>query len=356
MYRQYPSDLGDGMARTVDRAMNSHELTKSGSEEIHGPTLRKALDEIVVELRGPEAEIAEIEHKLSDFASSYPAEILTVELVGGERLQMFLKNYGSSRIAKDAPDLRRDRELRVYRDLLPGTDLGTAAYHGSVWDDATGRFWLVLEFVEGVQVRSCGVPYWIRAAGWIGRLQARFASQLDRVAACDALAQHNDDYFRPKAKYALEQVGQVSPSLARRVAALLKPYDELVDVMLSQPRTLVHGAYRPANILLDLDAQPMRICPTDWELAAYGATMYDLAFFADGFQPPVLDEIFETYACEAAVGGVPVPERQQMHYVFDCFRLFRVINWLSRANQKNYPEAQVERLVRLGEQFCRTLA
>ena len=59
---------------------------------------------------------------------------------GGESFRFFLKDYGFSRQSKDAPEARRDRELRVYRDLLAGADLGTPAYYGSVWNEQVGRF------------------------------------------------------------------------------------------------------------------------------------------------------------------------------------------------------------------------
>src|SRR5437762_11485756 len=49
---------------------------------------------------------------------------------------------------------------------------------------------------------------------------------------------------------------------------------------------------------------PPSICPVDWELAAIGSSFYDLAFLADGFEPPRLDQVLEAYRAEALRGGI----------------------------------------------------
>ena len=54
--------------------------------------------------------------------------------------------------------------------------------------------------------------------------------------------------------------------------------------MVSGRRTLLHGVYLPSQILADPDAEQLRICPVDWELAGIGSPLYDFAFFADGFE------------------------------------------------------------------------
>src|SRR5205823_228814 len=79
----------------------------------------------------------------------YAAEVLTVRLDSGAAFRVFLKNFGLSARPKDGPRQRREREVRVYRELLAGAGLGTAGYYGSVLDEARGRLWLLLEYVDG---------------------------------------------------------------------------------------------------------------------------------------------------------------------------------------------------------------
>ena len=70
------------------------------------------------------------------------------------------------------------------------------------WDESQGTFWLLLEFVNGVEVRFCEFEYWIAAAGWLGRLQGYFTQHSDRLSACDFLVHHDTDFFQSRAELA----------------------------------------------------------------------------------------------------------------------------------------------------------
>src|SRR5262245_60404836 len=111
--------------------------------------LRRGTERLVAEEYGGREAVAGVERERSDHSSSYPADVVTVRLASGAALRLFLKDFGSSELPKDEPGRQRDRELKVYRELLSGTALGTARYLGSVWDELQGRFWLFLEFVGG---------------------------------------------------------------------------------------------------------------------------------------------------------------------------------------------------------------
>jgi Phosphotransferase enzyme family len=310
-------------------------------------TLHECLERLIPATLDRSSAIISIQRKRSDYSSSYHSDIITVQLDTGEKLKLFLKNFGSTRFLKDGAKQRRDRERGVYQDLLAGTDLGVAKYYGSVWDESQGAFWLLLEFVNGTEVRFCEVEYWIAAAGWLGRLQGYFMQHSDHLSACDFLIRHDADFFQLKAKLALHDVSRISTPLAGRLASILDGYDRLVDVMANQPRTLVHGHYRPCNIVADMNAEPARICPVDWEQAAIGSALYDLALISDGFEPPVLDRFLEAYREEAMRHNLAMPEKDEMRYVVDCFRLFMRINLLSRACQREFSEQKVAKTINL---------
>jgi hypothetical protein len=149
----------------------------------------------------------------------------------------------------------------------------------------------------------------------------------------------------------LHAVSEISTSLADRLAHILNRYDKLVDVMTAQPLTLVHGSYRPQNILVNLDSASPRVCPTDWELAALGAPLYDLAFLSDGFAPPILDRLWNAY--REGTGGctISLPDREEMRYIVDCFRLHKIIKSLSESLESSIPESTVAKIVGLGERL-----
>jgi thiamine kinase-like enzyme len=293
--------------------------------------------------------IVAFDRKPSPATTSYASEILSVTLAGGERFRIFLKDFGHSRLPKDAFGERRERELRVYRHLIGQGDMGTARYYGAVWNERRRRYWLLLELVDGVELRSCEVEHWPQAAGWLGRMQGHFARFGGLDGSYGFLQRHDADFFRSRGRRAMDSAARFSTELARRLRKVIDRYERLIDVMASQPRTLVHGAYRPANILVDMRRSPPRICPVDWELAAIGSPLYDLAFFCDGFEPPVLDRIWSAYCDEATKAGVSLPEPDEMRYVVDCFRLFRVMAWLAPALDKRYSKEEVEKLVSRGE-------
>jgi aminoglycoside phosphotransferase (APT) family kinase protein len=319
----------------------------SGADET---TLRGCLEEIVADRFGSGASIAGIHRTRFPHLGSYDCDSVTVELDDGERLSLFLKDFGFSRLSKDDRELRRVRELRVYRDLLAHADLGTPRYYGSLWDESQARFWLILERVEGTVVEHVDEERGVPAAAWLARLQGHFLRFGD-LGACDFLILHDARFFRSKAASARRDVARLSPASSPRLAALLERYDRAVDRMLETPRSLVHGGYIPWHVLLDAGREPARVCAVDWELAALGSTLYDLALFTDGVEPPVRERIERAYRDAAAQHQVPVPEEPEMRRVLDCFRLHRILDWLSRSVEKQFPERKVAKLVAQAERL-----
>jgi hypothetical protein len=313
--------------------------------------LRRCVEGIVAERQGPGRLVAAVGRSRSNHTSSYASDIVTVRLTGGEVFRLFLKDFGLSKQPKDDLGRQRDRELRVYRELLAGAGLGTARYLGTVWDELQGRFWLLLEFVGGTPLAYCEFEHWVEAAGWLGRLHGHFAGLAERLRASDFLVRHDADFFWSKARQALDAVAAVAPTLAGRMEKFLSGYDRCVAVMAGQPPTLTHGAYKPRHILMDNGAGPQRVCPVDWELAALGSGFYDLAFLAYGFEPPSLDRLLDAYRGEARTQGLSLPDRDGIRHVVDCFRLHRVLKALAGARARNLPEDAVARLVESGERL-----
>src|SRR5215211_7265805 len=126
---------------------------------------------------------------------------------------------------------RSDRERTVYRELLADAKLGTASYYGSVWDARRGRFWLLLEFVRGAELRSCDLEHWVTAAAWLGRMHGHFARLEAQLRACDSLVRHDAEFFRLKAERAAREVQRVSAPLAGRFAKAMDRYERTAAVM-----------------------------------------------------------------------------------------------------------------------------
>jgi aminoglycoside phosphotransferase (APT) family kinase protein len=299
--------------------------------------------------------IAALDRARSEHWGSYDTEVLTVRLADGDQLKLFLKDFGRSKLPKDAAGERRERELRVYAELLGGAELGTARFYGAHWEPAAARFWLLLEFVDGEPLRYCGFEHWLEAAAWLGRLHGRFAGQQSRLRTCRFLMRHDAEFFFRAADRALEAVSGLSDPMARRLAGVLKGYDPVVALLSREPNILVHGSYRPQNVLVVRSCEPVRICPTDWELAAFGCSTYDLAFLCDGFRSPQLEELLDAYEREAGRFGLPRRDRDELRRELDCFRLHKTINSLGHLRQWPHPAKTAAKVVAAAEEIAGTL-
>ncbi len=328
----------------------------SAQPETDEEELQQSVERALARVGGSGAPVAAIRRRGFPGSTSYAVEIVTVELATGAAIDIFLKDYGQSRLPKDAAAERRERELRVYEELLEQRELGTARFYGARRDDAAARFWLMIEFVEGEPLRDCSYEYWPAAAAWLGRLHGQFRGQGDRLRSCEFLVRHDAAFFVGAAERALRALSGLSAALTERLAAVLEGYDAVLAVLAGDANTLVHGSYRPQNVLVDRSSEPARICPTDWELAAFGRSTYDLAFICDGFRPPRLDELFDAYEREADSSGLQLPDRDELRHEVDCFRLHKTINSLGNLRQWPHPAETAAKVVATAEEIVGMLA
>jgi aminoglycoside phosphotransferase (APT) family kinase protein len=312
--------------------------------------LRRLLEsEVLPRVRGADTSIANLRSAPSPSATSYAAQVVTVQLIDGATMRMFLKDFGSSRLFKEDPGDRRARELHVYRDLLPDGELDIPAYYGAVWGQDQARFWMLVEFVEGVPVADCEFDSWPAATAWLARMQGLYARDPERFERSPLLIRHDTDFFASRVERALSSARRMSARAMRRLRGIVSGYDDFVALMADQPSTFVQGSYRPENVLIDEPSRPSRICVVDWELAAIGSPLYDLARFCDGYRGARLDRLLDSYRREAAAHGVPVPDRERMVEALDCFSLHRVVNAIGHAQEKGRTQRQVSGWLDYGE-------
>jgi aminoglycoside phosphotransferase (APT) family kinase protein len=288
-------------------------------------------------------------------STSYAARRLMLDLADGRTLDVFVKDFGASPHAAGVALRRGARERYVYERVLAGQDLGTPELHGVVWEDEPGgRHWLLLEFVQGRTLRQSPIEDWIAAAGWLGRLHGTIAGREAELARPGLLLNYDVAYFRDMAKRALQAVGSRSGSLHRRLAAALDGYGAMIERVGSIRPTLVHGSYRPKNILVGTWATPVRICPIDWELAAVGPQLHDLACMANEVDHrPTIERFCEAYATAARASGLAVTWTGEMLAELDRLRLHRALRSLARSAEWAYPESAVTILVGKAETIRR---
>lgn len=329
--------------------------TDQSSNASQDRELRDFLRGILPRVVGGEPEITTLTRTRSRNSSFYASDVLIVELAGGRSVKVFMKDFGSYRRPKEALQERRERERRVYEELLSSVDLGTPRYYGSLWDDARGRFWLFLEFVEGKTVRDLEFEYWLLGAQWLGRFHREFLSRREAISRCTALVRHDETFFHSVAEGALDSLSHISWPLHKRLVPIVRDYARVVPTLVDGEPTLVHGTYRPAQIVLDRSVNPPRVCPVDWEKAGFGSPYYDLSFLADGFEGQRFVEVLDAYRSHAEGNGIELPGNTELRYIVDCFRLHRVFNWLMLSHSRNFPMREVEKLTVMAEDLSRAV-
>ena len=332
--------------------VNGNDLLKQSDEHV----LRQCLERATPGLFGEPSAMVELQCSRFELSTSYDTYLIIVRLASGGEIRVFMKDFGFSLRPKNDPKQRREREVCVYRDLLASAGLGTARYYGSVMDEAEGRLWLLLEYVDGTPVDYCELgDGWAPAAEGLGRMHGYFARHVNRLRSCDFLISHHADFFWSTAERALADVAQVAPHLVGRLENLVRGYAPVVAVMTGQPPTLVQGGCRPSNILIRVVSDPARVCILDWEEASFGAPLFDVAHLVDGIESPLLDRLLEAYRRGAAAYGMPLPPHEEMKYVVDCFRLHMAFNSLSRAVLKGYKESDILKLLDYGDGIGRAV-
>jgi hypothetical protein len=275
--------------------------------------------------------------------TSFAAQILTLHLSNGEYLKLFVKDFSSSILPKDNLVQRSTREHHVYRDLLAQENLDTAHYFGAVHKPGQQGFYLLIEFVDGMWLKYRDFDDWVAAAGWLGMLHGTFINKQADLQAADFLVKHDADFFTAKADKALQAVTQFSQAQADQLICALDGYDDIIDIMASQPVTLVHGSFRVQNILVASASSATRICPIDWELAATGGGLHDLAFIAHGYAPDKVEILLDTYREQLGKHCILWANKNDMTYAVNCYLLHKVVKSLSDSAVLNFSNTVVNK-------------
>lgn len=246
----------------------------------------------------PGHRVVGVRRSVSEYSSSFRIEDLSVAFDGGEHQEVVGKDLSWQGMLDGARALRSERghdpgrEVRVYRHVLPLAPPGPPRLLGWHHDDAADRHWLFLERVEGLQLGHVGdLDAWRAATGWAGRLHARLAGDHVRAWRAAGLPTWTPDRLGRALRLARRHGGE------RTRDALAVVQNGLATVagrLLAAPRTIVHGQLYASNVLVGAGSPP-RICPLDWETAAIGPGVLDLAALVEGWDDATCTEFCRAY-------------------------------------------------------------
>lgn len=301
--------------------------------------LERALAGVGLELAGP------VGRRPSPYRTSFPIEELEVELVGRGPLRLGWKRLDWGELEAEAqlakPRFLHDprREPAAYRTLLPAAPAGPPEYFGAVAED--GGSWLFVEWVAGRELFQVGERgLWEEAARWLARFHAALAPEVDRRREEAPLVDHDAPFYRRWIERAGRFAAERGDGSAAGVAWLRQRHQQVVEALLAQPRSVLHGEFYASNVLVvsasDSGPTPLgkksdaRVAPVDWELAAVGAGLTDLAALVSGWPAADRGALAEAYASEP---GVPAFTARDL----DLARLQVAIQWLGWAPPRWQP-------------------
>jgi hypothetical protein len=253
------------------------------------------------------------------YASSASSELVTCQLSGGHRQELFCK-YGPV----TAPENHGHRgglayEALVYREVLAGSLSGPPAFRGAFSLSST-ELGLVVDGLRhalraGKWPTGDGVA---RAAAWIGRFHARH--ELSRgVMPSASLRRHDLEYFVGWARRAqgLAADGGGVPNWLRRVC---DGFESLAPRLIDRSLTIVHGEYYPQNVLVTAEG----VHPVDWESAALAPGEIDLAALTEDWPDDVVRQCEAAYQHNRWPEGTPVGFDESLLVA----RLYLQLRWL----------------------------
>jgi hypothetical protein len=302
--------------------------------------LRAALEQSLARRATGPARVRRLQRCPLARPSSFAIEGLDVDLDDGTCLRLVFKDLSpaalpaATRRAKPAFLYDPRREIEVYRKVLPALGLGTAVCHAVVADERAGRYWLFLERSPGRELYQVGeFAAWEEAARWLARLHDRAAGEAAALAGAARLVRHDADYYRLWMRRARAVPGGSGGGGRRARARLVRlagRYEEVVARLASLPVTVIHGEFYASNVLVSPTASGgWAVCPVDWETAALGPGLVDLAGLTAGrWTPEQREALARAYRAALPPGSPAAVPPESFAAALDCCRLHLAVQWL----------------------------
>ena len=115
-----------------------------------------------------------------------------------------------------------------------------------------------------------------------------------------------------------------APALVRA----LEGYDEVIDALALLPPAFVHGELYPSNVLVVRAEEPVGVYPVDWEMAAIGPGLMDLAALVGGWAAQERGRLVAAYVRGLAMSGTAAQTPDELAVGVSRCRLHLALQWL----------------------------
>jgi hypothetical protein len=314
--------------------------------------IRPHLQERLIDYFGERRSILKLGRRVCPYMSSFRLDQLNVRFNDGSSVQLVLKDFSRDAMLEDARRARPEflyeprREISAYRWILPHAPAGTPAWYGAVADPPAGRYWLFLEQVNGPQLTKVGTfSTWERTAAWIARFHSAFSPLRAQQLAERSAAIVYDKAFYWNWLHRAQRFAARDPEKRRIVDAVARRYAAVVERLARLPRTLIHGELYACNVIVSTLRNRERICPVDWEMAALGPGLVDLAALSAGWtdaKQRAMARAYYSAAHNGHAGAFSTPVRLPKDFAIDldCCRLHLAVRMLGWSNDWAPPPHQ----------------
>jgi hypothetical protein len=275
------------------------------------------------------------------YRSSCAVHDVEVTFADGTLRHFVLKDLGRDALLPEArrvkPAFLLDpvREVEVYRRVLARFGVAAPALAGAVAEEASQTYLLLLESVAGVPLWQVGeADVWHAAARWLAAMHAGLAPAAPSLAGPARLLRYDAAYFG-------RWVERARPALRAPPggAGVMRTYERVIPRLLGLARTFIHGEFHPSNVLVEA-GEPARIRPVDWEVAALGPGLMDLADLTAGkWTAAERDAMERAYRQELEARGVATGDFARD---LDHCRLHKAVQWLAWSERWTPPREHAQ--------------
>jgi thiamine kinase-like enzyme len=117
----------------------------------------------------------------------------------------------------------------------------------------------------------------------------------------------------------------------------LERYGKVAERLASLPRTFIHGEFYPSNVLVETTAGAPIMRPVDWEMAAVGPGLIDLAALAGGWEDDERDRLLAAYREGLGEGGCDPGPEPGLAADLDRCRLHLALQWIGWSREWRPP-------------------
>lgn len=310
--------------------------------------LARVLEPALQARLGASGRIAGIERCTSRYRTSFSLEELTVHFEDGTSLPIIFKdlNRGSltpeARAAKPAFLYNPEREIVVYGMLLPAAVPTAPNCYASVAEATTGRYWLFIEKVPGVELYQVGERgAWEDVARWLAGMHARTARRTWPTSLTQHLIRYDHRLYRTWLDRALTHSLSIRGAWPSRTQSTLERmasrFETVAHWFDTVPHTLIHGEFYASNVLVQRHEAGPRVCPVDWEMTGIGPCLLDLAALTSGWSDEDRTAIALAYWEAATKDGWWTPQQDVLLSVLDASYLYLAVQWIGWARDWSPP-------------------